>query len=144
MWKGREKMQKFEYLQNEKSFFWWIKNIFHSFWRWKIADTLIFVNLHFIFGLLINPKFSSLSFLWGEFRKWTQAAWFILTHWLFWVSCRVGIKFFFNCLIVLYYLKLFFGDHRWGVDLLIYIYHVSRLHTCQGKPGKPEKPGNWV
>ena len=34
VWKGRKKLQKFEYLENEKSFFDEIKNIFHSFW-WK-------------------------------------------------------------------------------------------------------------
>ena len=49
LWKGREKIQKLEYLKNEKSFLHEIKNIFHSFWRaiiWcknknliKIADT---------------------------------------------------------------------------------------------------------
>ena len=49
VWKRREKLQKFEYLENKKSFFDEIKNIFHSFWRaiiwWKnkklikIADT---------------------------------------------------------------------------------------------------------
>ena len=37
--KEGEKLQKFEYLENEKSFFDEIKNIFHSFWRainwWK-------------------------------------------------------------------------------------------------------------
>ena len=31
--RGREKLQKFEYLKNEKSFLDEIKNIFHSFWR---------------------------------------------------------------------------------------------------------------
>ena len=43
-WQGEKeekvKIQKFEYLQNEKSFLDEIKNIFHSFWRtiiwWKI------------------------------------------------------------------------------------------------------------
>ena len=43
-WQGKKgektKIQKFEYLENEKSFFDEIKNIFHSFWRtifwWKI------------------------------------------------------------------------------------------------------------
>ena len=39
VWKGREKWQKCEYLENEKSFLDEIKNIFHSFWRpiiwWK-------------------------------------------------------------------------------------------------------------
>ena len=39
VWKGREKMQKFEYLENEKSFFDEIKNNFYSFRRaiiwWK-------------------------------------------------------------------------------------------------------------
>ena len=38
VWKGK-KLQKFEYLENEKSFLDKIKNIFHSFWRpiiwWK-------------------------------------------------------------------------------------------------------------
>ena len=37
--KEEEKIQKFEYLENEKSFLDDIKNIFHSFWRaiiwWK-------------------------------------------------------------------------------------------------------------
>ena len=47
--KEGKKLQKFEYLENEKSFLDEIKNIFHSFWRpiiwWKnknlikIADT---------------------------------------------------------------------------------------------------------
>ena len=31
--KEKEKIQKFEYLENEKSFLDEIKNIFHSFWR---------------------------------------------------------------------------------------------------------------
>ena len=39
VWKGREKIQKFKYLENEKSFLDEIKNIFNSFWRaiiwWK-------------------------------------------------------------------------------------------------------------
>ena len=30
---GKEKMQKFEYLENEKSFLDELKNIFHRFWR---------------------------------------------------------------------------------------------------------------
>ena len=38
-WKEGEKLQKFEYLENEKIFLDEIKNIFHSFWRaiiwWK-------------------------------------------------------------------------------------------------------------
>ena len=32
-WKGREKIQKFEYLENKKSFLDEIKKNFHSFWR---------------------------------------------------------------------------------------------------------------
>ena len=47
MWKGREKLQNFEYLENEKSFLEEMKNIFHSFWKdiilkkkkKKLADT---------------------------------------------------------------------------------------------------------
>ena len=31
VWKGREKIQKFKYLENEKSFLDEIKNIFYSF-----------------------------------------------------------------------------------------------------------------
>ena len=43
---GREdkKIQKFEYLENEKNFWNEIKNIFHSFWRditwWKIKNLI--------------------------------------------------------------------------------------------------------
>ena len=50
-------IQKFEYLENEKSFLDEIKNIFHSFWRaiiwskikiwWKIADTSFKYVRHF-------------------------------------------------------------------------------------------------
>ena len=39
LWKGREKLQKSEYFEKEKSFLDEIKNIFHNFWRaiiwWK-------------------------------------------------------------------------------------------------------------
>ena len=39
VWKGRGKIQKFKYLENEKSFLDEVKNIFHSFWSaiiwWK-------------------------------------------------------------------------------------------------------------
>ena len=39
VWKGMEKVQKFEYLENEKSFFDEIKHIFYNSWRaiiwWK-------------------------------------------------------------------------------------------------------------
>ena len=39
VWKAREKITKFQYLENEKSFLDEIRNIFHSFWRsilwWK-------------------------------------------------------------------------------------------------------------
>ena len=55
-------MQKFEYLQNEKSFLDGIKSIFHSFWRaivwWKnenlmqIADTSFNFN-PFMMGVVI-------------------------------------------------------------------------------------------
>ena len=42
--KERKKIQKFEYLGNEKSFLDEIKNIFHSFWRaiiqWKIKKMI--------------------------------------------------------------------------------------------------------
>ena len=38
--RGKMEIQKFEYLENEKSFLGEIKNIFHSFWRaaiwWRI------------------------------------------------------------------------------------------------------------
>ena len=33
VWKGREKIQKFEYLETKKSFLDKIKSTFHSFWR---------------------------------------------------------------------------------------------------------------
>ena len=42
---GKMKIQKFEYLENEKSFLDETKNIFHSFWRaiiwWKKIDKKI-------------------------------------------------------------------------------------------------------
>ena len=44
MWKGREKIQKFEYLKNEESFLDEIKNVFHRFRRpiiWRKKTDLI-------------------------------------------------------------------------------------------------------
>ena len=44
VWRGREKIQKFEYLENERNFYDEIKNIFHSFWRsiiWRKNKNLI-------------------------------------------------------------------------------------------------------
>ena len=44
-----EKLQKFEYLENEKSFLDEIKNIFHSFWRpiiWSKNKNLIKNSRH--------------------------------------------------------------------------------------------------
>ena len=52
--KEGKKLQKFEYLQNGKSFFNEIKNIFYSFWRsviwwknknwWNVADTKLLIE----------------------------------------------------------------------------------------------------
>ena len=49
VWKGRENLQKFEYLENEKSFLDEIKSIFHSFWRpiiWSKNKKLIKNSRH--------------------------------------------------------------------------------------------------
>ena len=44
VWKRKKKLQKFEYLENEKSFPDEIKNIFHSIWRgiisWKNKNSI--------------------------------------------------------------------------------------------------------
>ena len=51
VWKGRKKLQKFEYLENEKSFLDEIKNIFHIFWRaviwWKNKNLIEKVDTSF-------------------------------------------------------------------------------------------------
>ena len=71
------KLQKFEYLENEKSFLDEIKNIFPSFWRaiirwkikilWKIADTSfksIFPQIyHLINSFLAKELYDSKSFI---------------------------------------------------------------------------------
>ena len=69
--KKGEKLQKFEYLANEKSFFDEIKNIFHSFWRaiiwWKYknfmktngykVEKIIFVSLQkHLCNFVLMPK----------------------------------------------------------------------------------------
>ena len=41
MWKEREKLQKFEYLKNEKSFLDQIKSIFHSFEGLSFGEKII-------------------------------------------------------------------------------------------------------
>ena len=50
VWKGK-KLQKFEYLKNEKSFLDEVKNIFHSFWWaiiwWKNKNLLKIANTSF-------------------------------------------------------------------------------------------------
>ena len=55
-----------------------------------------------------------------KFSEWIRLEYSTPTHWLFWVSHRVSIKFFCH-IIVLYFCKLFLGDHRWGVHTLFYI-----------------------
>ena len=51
VWKGREKIHKFEYLENERSFLDEIKNIFYSFWRamiwWKNKRLIKIVDASF-------------------------------------------------------------------------------------------------
>ena len=68
VWKEGKKLQKFEYLENEKSFLDEMKNIFHSFWRaiiwWKNknSDASFKYVRFFIFN---NGKF----FVWSSFKK---------------------------------------------------------------------------
>ena len=67
-------MQKFEYLESEKSFLDEIKNIFHSFWRaiiwwkmkisWKIPDTSFKVLALFTFKVLCY--WTKLSKIWSH------------------------------------------------------------------------------
>ena len=40
VWKGRDTIQKFEYLENEKSFLHEIKNIFHRLWRLSFGEKI--------------------------------------------------------------------------------------------------------
>ena len=58
--KGRTEIQKFEYLENEKSFLDEIKGIFHSFWRaviwWKNKNLMTIVDTSFILNFW--PKFA--------------------------------------------------------------------------------------
>ena len=109
-----------------------------------------FVNdLHFIRALLIHVKnhfslaiivyiiiviittilfFSTLPVIGGEFSNWIRAAWSTPTHWLLWVSRRVSIIFIFIFILFYFFCKLFFGDHRWGVDALFHIYHMTSFN----------------
>ena len=53
VWKGREKLQKYEYLDNQNSFFDEIKNTFHSFGRaiiWWKNKNLIKNSTHKLYG----------------------------------------------------------------------------------------------
>ena len=61
----------------------------------------------------------------GELSSWIRAAWSTPTHWLLWVSRRVSIIYIF---ILIFFCKLFFGVHRWGVDALFYIYHMTSFN----------------
>ena len=97
-----------------------------------------FVNdLQYILTLLIYFKhvihviitinfffFSTLLVIGGEFSKSIRAAWSTPTHWLLWVSRRLSITIIIFCL----FCKLFFGDHRWGVDALFQIYHMTSFN----------------
>ena len=89
----------------------------------------IYSHCSYISSILYMSSPLSFSFLLtllsfgGEFSKWIRAASCTPTHWLLWVSCKVSIYcyYFFFC-------KLFFGDHRWGVDVLFHIYHVTSFN----------------
>ena len=70
--------------------------------------------------------FSTLPVIGGEFSNWIRAAWSTPTHWLLWVSRRVSIIFIF--ILFYFFCKLFFGDHRWGVDALFHIYHMASFN----------------
>ena len=104
-------------------------------------------DLHFILALLIHVKnhfslaiivyiiiviittilfFSTLPVIGGEFSNWIRAAWSTPTHWLLWVSRRVSLIFIF--ILFYFFCKLFFGDHRWGVDALFHIYHMTSFN----------------
>ena len=59
-------------------------------------------------------------------------AWSSPTHWLLWVSRRVSIIVIIitiNIIIIIIIIicKLYFGDHRWDVDAVFHIYHMTSL-----------------
>ena len=76
---------------------------------------------------------STLLVIGGEFSQWIRAAWSTPTHWLLWVSRSVSILFllscfFFSFFFFFFFCKLFFGGHRWGVDALFHIHHVTSFN----------------
>ena len=113
--------------------------------------SLFLVNdLHFILALVIHVKnnfslaiivyiifaiittilfWSAVPVIGGEYSKWIRAAWSTSTHWLLWVSRRVSIIFVIFYFILFYFFcKLFFDDHRWGVDALFHIYYMTSFN----------------
>ena len=73
--KEGKKLQKFEYLQNEKSFFDEIKNIFHSFWKfiiWRKNQNLIKNSGHKLDWQVFLPMFHHLLL-----KKRVIGIWFI-------------------------------------------------------------------
>ena len=83
----------------------------------SILCTYMYIYVHNIFGG---------EFFGEEFSNWIPAAWSTPTHWLIWVSLRVSIVFIF--ILFYFFCKLFFGDHRWGVDALFHIYHMTSFN----------------
>ena len=83
------KIQKFEYLENKKSFLDEIKRIFHSFWRaiicwkikfwWKIVDTSfkgldIFLNIFFKSPVIFFKRYF-LKVLYIHNEPWMSGSW---------------------------------------------------------------------
>ena len=64
--------------------------------------------------------FSALPVIGRELSNWIRAAWSSPTHWLIWVYRRVSNIFIF--------ILFFFGDYRWGVDVLFHIYHMTSFN----------------
>ena len=70
---------------------------------------------------------STLPVIGGEFSNWIRVAWSTPIHWLLWVSCGVSIIFIFIS-FYFFFCKLFFVGHRWGVDALFHIYHITSFN----------------
>ena len=89
---------------------------------------LLAIIVYIIIAIITTILFcSTLPVIGGEFSNWIRAAWSTPIHWLLWVSRRVSIIFIFISFFF-FFCKLFFVDHRWGVDALFHIYQITSFN----------------
>ena len=138
--KEGKKLQKFEYLENKKSFLDEIKNIFHSFWRaiiwWKnknlIADTSF--NKSSLKCCLSAPYYiDTLSYQDTLLFLYLSTSWSMCFIYVIYFGINIFIFIIINHIISLMQTNLFLGHVCQKLGLRVLVNFC--LFFCQFQPG---------